>query len=625
MSDKGNGSDFFTDLKRDINQFHQSVSNNWFIFTTMLRNQLRTLRGLKLDYVIIPLEGSLPERASPPRSFIERQLPLPPPPFSMQALNYRLQAIADADNIKGVLFIFRGLNARLATLQNLRKSILRLRETGKEVVVFTPYLDMTHYYVATAADRIIVPPSAQFDVLGLNAELIFIKDALNRIGIKPDAIQISPYKTGPNMYSESTITPEQREQLEWQLDEWFDMITNEMAAGRNQSQDELKRLIDRAPLFSEDTLANGLVDYLAYEDELVYILAEQSDNEGEIVSDEAESEISDREEVKEGSSVEKKNGNRPKARIFPWGKAYSMLMEKPRHYSRKFIGVISLQGTILMGPSQNSPIDLPIPFFSETIAGEQTLVKLLRQVEKMDDMAALIFHVDSGGGSALASDLIGRQIERISQKKPVVLYMGNVAASGGYYVGAHASHIMCQTGTVTGSIGVWILHFSTQDLYQTVSINRVNLERGKRASLYSDSDPLSDEERKIYEDIILNSYKKFKHIVAKGRALSYTELDPICEGRVWTGRQALKHKLVDSHGDFVDAMRKAAELAKLTYDDNHAVPIVNFYPKNSRHTPPKPFEAAETIVEMGRIFFGEQLKSLSRHPLMMMPFDIKLK
>ncbi len=137
----------------------------------------------------------------------------------------------------GVLFIFRGFQTGLATLQNFRLSIQRLQEAGKKVVVYTPYLDAKHYYAAAAADRIIAPPGTQFDVLGLHAEVIFLKDALQQIGVQMDVVQISPYKTAFDMFQHNDMTPEYRDQLEWLLDEQFDMLTADMAAGRSMSQD----------------------------------------------------------------------------------------------------------------------------------------------------------------------------------------------------------------------------------------------------------------------------------------------------------------------------------------------------------------------------------------------------
>ncbi|MCA9928214.1 MAG: S49 family peptidase, partial [Anaerolineales bacterium] len=475
MTELNGRSDFFSELKQELGDVIQTLADEWRNAGVSLRNGLRKMRGAAIDYVVIPLDGALPEREAPPRSFIERQLPLPEPAFSMQQLNRRLQAIGDADNVRGVLFVFRGFSAGLATLQNVRRSLERLRAAGKEVIVFTPYLDLAHYFVAGAANRIIAPPSAQFDVLGLRSELIFFKDALQQLGMQADVIQISPYKTAFNQFSESTTTPEQQEQMEWLLDDTFDLLTKAMANGRSLTPEALHTLIDQAPLTAQQALDAGLVDHLAYEDELAALLDALPDDSNE------ETAVSD--------TTDKPT--KPQIELLTWDKAQPLLTEKPRHRSKQFIGVISLVGNIMMGPSRESPVDLPIPFVGGATAGEQTLRRLIRQAETMDDMAALIFHVDSGGGSALASDLIGREIKRLNAKKPVLIYMGNAAASGGYYVSAHSRHIMCQSGTLTGSIGVITARVSTQGLFDKLSVNRFSLQRGRHAGLYSDAAPMT--------------------------------------------------------------------------------------------------------------------------------------
>ncbi|MBE2222397.1 MAG: signal peptide peptidase SppA [Anaerolineae bacterium] len=615
--------DFFTDLKRELGDVWKALANGWSQSGVSLRNGLRRVRDARLDYVLMPIGGSLPERAAPPRSFIERQLPLPPPPLSMQVINGRLQAIADADNVKGVVFLFQGFGAGLATLQNLHRSLTRLRENGKEVIVYTPVLDIASYYVASAANRIIVPPSTQFDVLGLRMEAMFLKDALAQVGVEMDVIQISPYKTAYNMFGEATITAEQQEQLTWLLEDRFDEMTATMANGRSLSQETFQALIDQAPFFPDEALKAGLIDDIAYEDELAYLLVKEI--EAEVEAEEAG------EEKAASLPLGGTEGGqeRPKAKLVPWPQASGMLLEKVRKKQRPFIGVVSLEGTIMMGSSTNPPIDLPIPFIGGTTAGEITLRQQLRAAEKMDNMAALIFHVDSGGGSALASDIIGREIERISQKKPVLVYMGNAAASGGYYVSAYAKHIMAQTGTITGSIGVISGRISTKGLFEKLHVNQVNLQRGARAGLYQESNPMTDDERQVFWDSILQSYVKFKEVVANGRSLPYDELDPICEGRVWTGRQAVDLKLVDSTGDFVDAIRKAAELGGMETDDAFRISVVNIDEGNGRYAQPKPFEtinptdeASRTLSEIVRLLFGENIAALKGQPLMIMPFDI---
>lgn len=604
--------------ERRWQQLQQSLGDRWEAIGSGLRNESRLRRNLFVDYIVMPVGGSLPERSGPRPGFIERRLPLPPDPLSMEVLNYRLQDIADAGNTRGVIFIFRGFSTGLATLQNFRQSVLRLREAGREAIVYTPYLNLSSYYAATAADRIIAPPGAQFDVLGLYTEVTFLKDSLSKIGIEADVIQISPYKTAFDQLGKSAMSPEFRDQLNWLLDEKYDMVTADIAAGRGLEQSVVKELIDRAPFTADEAQAAGLIDLVAYDDELAGILENGIDGIQQ---------TGDRMRTPgaEEKTAEKPAGGvaRPKVKLKTWGQARQMLLEKPRRHTQQFIGVVSLEGAITMGPSRRPPIDLPIPFLGGETAGEQTLVGVLRRLEKLDDMAALIFHVDSGGGSALASELIGRQIEKLAARIPVLVYMGNLAGSGGYYVSAPARHIMSQRASITGSIGVITAHVSSQGLYEMLSVNRVSLARGENAGLYRDSDPLTESERAILWRSINEIYDQFKQVVAKGRGLSVEQVDEVGGGRVWSGRQALAHKLVDSHGDFIDAIRKAADLAGLPTDDVAAISVFNFYPKSSAYA--IPLQPAKAIESLGRQLTGEWLRPLLGQPLMMMPFDLRLR
>ena len=607
----GTSPQFTKALRRDLRRARQSLSDNLATVGADWRNMMRRLRRAHVDYVVLPIGGPLPERAGPPRGFIERRLPLPPDPFSLQHLNTRLSMVAEADNARGVVFVFRGFSAGLATLQNFRAAVARLRAAGKDAIVYTPYLDLAHYYAATAAARIIAPPGAQFDVLGLYTEVTFLKDALARVGVQADVVQISPYKTAFDRFSQEAMTPEYRAQLDWLLDDQYDMLTAGMAAGRGLTQAALRELIDRAPLSAAEACAAGLIDQVAYDDQLAEVLGR--DGLPEPAAD----------PVSPGPDGNKANGA-PVVKLKSWGQAWNLMLEKPRRHTRRFIGVLSLEGLISMGPSRRPPIDLPIPFVGGATAGEQTFVGILRRLEKMDDLAALVLHVDSGGGSALASELIGRQIELFAAHKPVVVYMGNVAASGGYYVAAPASHIMSQAGTTTGSIGVITAKISTAGLYDQLAIQRVTLERGRHAGLYRDSDPMTAEQRAIFLRTIQETYGDFVTVVARGRKLAPEAVEAVGGGRVWTGRQAHERGLVDSHGDFLDAIKKAAELAALPVDDIHAVSVYDFYPRSAHYTV-YPNGSARLAEEAARLLSGEHLRALAGQPLLLLPYEARLR
>lgn len=607
-----NNSNFFSELKREIGQLWREFRFGLSHSRVSFQNWIRRIRKLKLDYVVMPVGGSLPERAGPPRNFIQRQLPLPPRPLSMEILHKQFQSISDADNVEGVIIVLGGLSAGIATLQSLRSAITRLQASGKEVVIFTPLLDLAHYFVAVAADRIVIPPSSTFEVLGVHADAVFIKDALNNLGLQAEVVQISPYKTGFDNIGKSEMSAEYREQIDWILDDTFDHLVKAITIGRDKTAEEVRELIDRAPYTATEALDLDLIDDVAYEDSLAYLLAngdENSRNKG-----------SSSDGIERDKTV--KQSNR-KAKLASWPRARRIMLARYRRPSKQYIGVITVEGAITPGASRRPPINLPIPipFMGSVTAGDETVVQMLRLAERESRLAALVLHIDSPGGIHLAADLMWRQVVRLATKKPVVCYFGNVAASGGYYLGAAATHIVAPELTITGSVGIYSAHISTGDLYSRLGVNRVLISRGERALLRSDANPLDDRGRKILWDGIMNAYNQFKQVVADGRDLEFDELDSICEGRIWTGRQALDHKLIDSHGDFVDAISKAAELAGLPLDNDHRVEAVNIYPQARSYLLPRPFEQVDDFVSALTM---NRMLDHYRRPLAMMPFDIRI-
>lgn len=593
-----------------LRRLPQLIADGWRADMVALRNWWRRQRGARVDYVIMRVSGALPERAAPPRNFFQRQLPLPPRPLTIESLNERFQHIADAGNVRGVVLVLGDFTmAGLARLQNLRQSLVRLREAGKEVVVYTPYLDLAHYYVATAAGKIVAPPGAQFDFVGLQSEAIFLRDALERIGVEAEVLQVSPYKTAGNMFTESTITPEQRQQMEWVIDDTYEVVTGDVAQARGLSMDSVKSLIDVAPFTAEKALANDLVDILGYEDELPDILA-SANTEAAVASSEAS---------EAGSGSESDDGNH--VVLLTWARARSLLMEKVRRPTRRYIGVVGLDGIIVMGASRQPPVNLPIPFVGGAMAGEETLIQQLRRAEKDDEMAALILHVESGGGSSIASELIWRQITRVARKKPVVAYMGDVAASGGYFVSVGAQHIMSQRSTVTGSIGVLLARMNPEELFDKLSINQVSISRGAHAGLFSEPRALRPEERELLWNLMQDTYAQFKVVVGEGRDMESEQVEDVAGGRVWTGRQAKERQLVDSHGDFVDAIRTAARLADLPHDEPTQIRVKNLYARSRQYLPPQVEDPAKVLAGF---VSGQQLRELNGRPLMLMPFELHL-
>jgi protease-4 len=287
-----------------------------------------------------------------------------------------------------------------------------------------------------------------------------------------------------------------------------------------------------------------------------------------------------------------------------------------RRRSPRKVALVSLSGAIVRGRSRRLPI--PLPFVGGEQAGSESVVGALRMAEKNRRVASVLFHVDSPGGDALASDLIWREVERLSAKKPVVVLMGNAAASGGYYVSAAASHVVARRGTLTGSIGVLAIRPIALGLYEKLGINPVALDRGAHAGLLDPSRRPGPDELRVIEDQIGRIYTEFKDRVARGRDLELSDLEGIAGGRVWTGAEALDLGLVDETGGFREAVRKARELGGIERDVPGVLAKVN-PPRGGR---PLPEEPARAFVDA----IGETLLALSELRaggfLALAPYDI---
>jgi protease-4 len=231
--------------------------------------------------------------------------------------------------------------------------------------------------------------------------------------------------------------------------------------------------------------------------------------------------------------------------------------------------VVSLEGMIVPGKSRRMPTPLPLPV--EAQAGAETVTQALRQAEADRHIAAVILHVDSPGGSSVASDLIWREVRRLGEQKPVVVLMGEQAASGGYYVSAAAKHVVARPTTMTGSIGIWGGKFVVGKLYEKLQMGQAEITRGAMAGLYSELKPFSDEEREQMRRELGESYERFKGVVAAGRGMTEEEIEKIARGRVWTGAQAMKIGLIDELGDFKRALAVAKELGELDPDEDYSV------------------------------------------------------
>jgi protease-4 len=382
-----------------------------------------------------------------------------------------------------------------------------------------------------------MPASGTFDAAGFRIETLFLKDALALLGLRADLEAIGEYEVTPDTFRRSAMTEPHRTMLESLLASLEAGVVDAVGQGRGVLPRQVRAWFDAVPMSAADAQAAGAIDLIAYEDELSTHL------EGKTAS---------------------------------WEKVQRRVLRQRQWLAKPRIGVVRIQGMLVMGPSRRSPLPVPLPFpFPTQYAGAETIIQALRTAGADRRIAAVVLHVDSPGGSALAADLIWREVTRLQAKKPVVAWFGNQATSGGYYVSASADWILAQPGTLTGSIGIWGGKVVLGGLWEKTGASSAVVQRGERAGLYSSLEPFRPEERAAVRAQMRDGYSRFKARVAEGRRMTADGVEAVARGRVWTGTQALEQGLVDALGSFREAVDKARELANLDATPTvRAVPVL---------------------------------------------------
>jgi protease-4 len=501
----------------------RAIGRLWFEFRNWRRGRFK-----KLDYILFPLPAKmspLPES----RGWLRQRL-FGASPMSLWDLERHLQRIGDDPRPKGVILLLRGLNMTHANLQTLRNMILHLRERGKKVICYAQNYDNAAYYLASAADQMLIQPGGTLFIVGYALQVIFLKDALDTLGVALDVVAISPYKSAYEQFSRSDISPENRQQLDWILDSRYETFVNSIAEGRNSSPEAVRALIDGAPYLAEEALTLGYVDGVLNEEGFAAHLGVEH--------------------------------------LVPWKEAEKKLLKKRKKQAEKYVAILPLSGTIITGESGKPPIEppFPVPFLDSERLGDQTVVQQVRNLIKNERAAAVVLFVDSPGGSVNASEAMYAALTELAKTRPVVVYMNSVAASGGYYISMPAQWIVAQPGTITGSIVVISAKPVTGGLVSKLHANRVELLRGANASMLTDTEPFTDSQRARMMATVESLYRQFIKRVSSSRKLTDEAVDAVGGGRVWTGVQAKTHGLVDELGDVRAALKKARELANLPDD-----------------------------------------------------------
>jgi protease-4 len=434
-----------------------------------------------------------------------------------------LDRAAEDPGVSALWIEMRSLRAGWATLQTLRGAVLKARGRGKKVLVFLEEADNGSAYLASAADRVVMAPAGAMHLVGLRAEVLFLRGALDRARVEPEFVRLGEYKSATEPFTRTSLSPEARDALDAILDDLYDQFVSGIAEGRGLTPKRVRTLIDAGPYRAQEAKEAGLLDDVIYEDEVeacVGGMIQSGDEKPAVVP----------------AEVYLRHARRapppPGTRLPP-----------PR------VALLVAEGMIRGG---RRPARLGRGVASAAF------VDAIREARDARRVSAIVLRVDSPGGSGLASDIIWREVLLAREKKPVIVSMGDVAASGGYYVAMPADRIIAEPGTLTGSIGVIAGKFNLRGLYDLLGFAKETLDRGARAGAQSDYRPFTDEEREKLQREVQAYYDDFVDKAARGRALPRETMESIARGRVWTGRQALAHGLVDELG----GLREAVEAAK---------------------------------------------------------------
>jgi protease-4 len=502
-----------------------------FRYLWWLISSVRRSIGAPPAFVIFVLENDLPALPDPPRPLWQRFTSRPR--LSLSELGERFDAIARDPRIKGVVLHLRPVAMPMATLQDLRELVAKLRKSGKRVVAWAPFYTTGAYYLACACDEILLMPVGAIQPLGFATTGMFLRDGLARFGIEADFVQISPYKSAADVLTKSQMSDELREQVTWLLESQNKELLSAIAEGRLRDENGAQQLVDASPYGDDAALEARAVDALVPEEALAERLGQGA-----------------------GGPVA----------IGTWERAQSKMRSPAPTLGRgKYVAVLRIEGTIIDGRSGGLPVKPPIevPLVGDDRAGDLSVVQAARQLAGDRRAAAVVLYVNSRGGSATASEAMRQALTVIAARKPLVVAMGPVAASGGYWVSTPGSWIVARPSTLTGSIGVLTGKIVAGGLWSKLMFNRETVAFGRHATIESDETPYTAEEREIVKGQIDRIYKVFLDVVGKARKMSPDEVHPIAAGRVWTGRQALKLKLVDELGGLDAAVRKARSLAGL--------------------------------------------------------------
>jgi len=445
-------------------------------------------------------------------------------------LNEVLADIAKAKtdkHIKGIFLDESAFTPAQATSEEIRNALIDFKTSGKFVIAYSEIYEQSFYYLASVADKVYINPKGIFLFHGFSEQITFLKGALDKLGIEAQIIKVGTYKSAVEPFFLTKMSAANKLQVTSYLGSMYDHFLSGIGESRHISKDSLFEIADNLKIrFPEDALKYHLVDGMKYKDEVL-------------------------DELKQRTGVDYKRDIKT-VNLIDYAKAIPETDKKDKKESKNQVAIIYASGDIIGGDGDDNSI------------GSERVSKALRDARLNDNIKAVVFRVNSPGGSSLASDVIWREVMLTKKAKPVIVSMGDYAASGGYYISCAADSIFAEPNTITGSIGIFAVLPNMQKFFNDkLGVTFDGVKTGKYADLGDISRPLTPEERDILQNEVNHGYDDFTKAVASGRKKTQEYINSIGQGRVWTGEQAIKIGLVDRLGNISDAIKSAAKMAGL--------------------------------------------------------------
>jgi len=512
--------------------------NQGVVYATLSHDRYRTLLERRDSFLEVRLSGKIVEENTRVGIFEKKK------PTVMDIIT-DIGRAKDDRTIKGMLLRIDSFDMGLAKTQEIREAILDFKRNGKTVIAFMEFGGNKEYYLATAAEKIVLLPAGYLMLTGLAAQVTFIKGTLDKLGVVADLEHIGDYKSASDLVTRESMSPAHREVVNSLLDDFYDQMTSQIAESRGWTQKQTESKIDQGPFTASEAWKAGLVDTLMFYDQMDELI---------------------RSECALGFSCLK----------YPFKPRDIRVSREAYHRRRCYkyswsipprIAVVFATGSIMSGQSGRD-------FLWGEVMGSETISQALKRAREDKRVKAIVFRVDSPGGEGIASDVILREIMLTKRVKPVIVSMSDVAGSGGYWISCAADTIISMPGTYTGSIGVISGKVSLEGLYEKIGFSIETVKRGKHADFFTTTREFNDEEREVVRRQIEEFYSEFVRKVAEGRGMSEAEVNSIAQGRVWTGTQAKGNGLVDMLGGLNLALAIAKEKAGLPEDAQ--VEIITF-------------------------------------------------